>query len=86
MDISLRDLEASRDPDRIDTDVDAGKQQSSAPFQIVDFLLISCQKGNSVDDDLNDALHLQGPERYDDEEKWKSAWLISLLAIMYPLI
>lgn len=61
--ISVRNLQARGYPDAIDRDVDERDEYRDAHFEPPHELLIDCYDAAAVDDDLEQEMDLQCPER-----------------------
>lgn len=61
MDIRLVDLKTGRNPDAEDADVDGQQDEEAQPLESSRIRTDNHEEANSVDDDLDEALHLRRP-------------------------
>lgn len=59
--VLVADLQAGWHPDAVDRDVDGGDEKSNAKLEPKDELAIGDENGTTIDDDLEQELHLQSP-------------------------
>lgn len=61
VDVSLSDLEASRDPDAVDRDVDCGDEHGNGDLEVECLSAVHEKNRDSVNDNLQKKLDLKGP-------------------------